>query len=129
MRFRVVPMVVSALVAGLVGCASADGEPAERAAARFYAAVRAHDGERTCALLTPEAAESLRTGGHTCAETVADLDLPGGRIRDAEVWGDEARVRLTGDTVFLHRFPRGWLVRGAGCRSRGDLPYKCEVSA
>jgi hypothetical protein len=37
-------------------------------------------------------------------------------------------VRLARDTVFLHRFPAGWLVRGVGCEPRKNLPYDCEVS-
>ncbi|MEU8380669.1 hypothetical protein, partial [Streptosporangium sp. NPDC048865] len=84
--------------------------------------------DRACALLAPEAALSLRTGDQSCETAIGALDLPGGRVLGTEVWGDEAQVRLSGDTVFLHRFPEGWRVRGAGCTSRGDLPYDCEVS-
>ncbi|GAA3018063.1 hypothetical protein [Streptosporangium longisporum] len=112
----------------LAGCASADEEPAREAARRFYDALQARQPERACALLVPEAAESLASGDRTCASTIAELDLPGGEVLDAEVWGDEARVRLARDTVFLHRLPTGWLVRGAGCAPRRDLPYDCEVS-
>ncbi|MFI6795026.1 hypothetical protein [Streptosporangium canum] len=129
MKTRTVLVVLGALAMGPAGCASSDRGPAEQAVTRFYTAVHDRHGDQACSLLTPEAAESLRTGGQTCAETVLGLDLPGGQVRDAEVWGDEAQVRLTRDTVFLHRFPQGWLVRGAGCRPRGDLPYRCEVEA
>ncbi|MBB2912050.1 hypothetical protein FHS43_003330 [Streptosporangium becharense] len=127
MKIRNGLVAVAALTASLTGCASADDVPAREAALRFYGAVEGGQGERACALLAPEAAESLRTGGETCAAAVAQLDLPGGEVLGVQVWGDEAQVRLTRDTVFLHRFPAGWLVRGAGCRSRGDLPYDCEV--
>ena len=41
--------------------------------------------------------------------------------------GDAAQVRFTGDTVFLLRFPDGWRIGAAGCTSRGDAPYDCEV--
>ncbi|MBB4917248.1 hypothetical protein [Streptosporangium saharense] len=120
-------MILFVLTLGLSGCATEGKVPAEQAVASFYAAVRAHDGERACALLAPEAADGLRTGGQDCAKAILDLDLPGGQVRESAVWGDEAQVRLTHDTVFLHRFPRGWLVRAAGCTPRGDLPYRCEV--
>ncbi|GAA3119993.1 hypothetical protein GCM10017600_37440 [Streptosporangium carneum] len=120
-------LVVSVLAVALSGCASEERSPAEQAVTRFYAAVHDRDGSRACSLLTPEAADGLSVGGQSCAKTVLELDLPGGQVREAAVWGDEAQVRLTRDTVFLHRFPRGWLVRGAGCRPRGDLPYRCEV--
>jgi hypothetical protein len=128
MKIRNMLGATMALAMCLTGCASTEGSAAQQAASRFYAALADQDGERACALLAPAAAESLQTGSRTCATAVDDLDLPGGQVLRAEVWGDEARVRLTRDTVFLHRFPEGWRVRGAGCTSRGDLPYDCEVS-
>ncbi|MFC6580216.1 hypothetical protein [Planomonospora parontospora] len=129
MRTRVILATAVALAAGAAsaGCASADREPARSAAESFYAAVTAGQGGRACALLAPEAAASLRSGGQGCEQAVLELDLPGGAPGGAEVWGDEALVRLARDTVFLHRFPQGWLVRAAGCRPRGALPYSCEV--
>ncbi|GGS90088.1 hypothetical protein GCM10010156_55650 [Planobispora rosea] len=111
----------------MTGCASAGHGAAGQAAESFHGAVAGGQGEQACALLTPRAAESLRSGGEECAQAVLSLNLSGGAIRRAEVWGDEAQVRLEHDTVFLHRFPQGWLVRGAGCQARGDLPYDCEV--
>ncbi|MEV4749297.1 hypothetical protein AB0K21_23200 [Streptosporangium sp. NPDC049248] len=129
MKVRSTMTVVPTLVACLTGCAATATAPAEQAARHFYLAVESGQGQRACSLLTPEAAESLSTGGQTCATAVLGLDLPGGRARDAQIWGDEAQVRLTGDTVFLHHFPQGWLVRGAGCRPRGERPYRCEVES
>ncbi|MEU4534110.1 hypothetical protein AB0G15_04485 [Streptosporangium sp. NPDC023825] len=130
MRLHDVSVVAAgaALLVCAAGCASAAAPSAQRAAQDFYAAVQGRQVERACALLAPEAAESLRTGDQRCETSLGGLDLPGGQVRDVEVWGDEARVRLSGDTVFLHRFPQGWRVRGAGCASRGVLPYDCEVS-
>ncbi|MGC5010078.1 hypothetical protein ACLQ2R_04880 [Streptosporangium sp. DT93] len=130
MRFHDVSAVAAGavLLACVAGCASAAAPPAARAAQDFYAAVQGRQVERACALLAPEAAESLRAGGQSCVTSIGGLDLPGGRVLVTEVWGDEARVRLSDDTVFLHRFPQGWRIRGAGCVPRGDLPYDCEVS-
>jgi hypothetical protein len=122
-------VAASALAACLTGCASAATQPVEQAARQFYANLEGHRGEQACALLAPEAAEGLRAGDQTCATAILQLDLPGGEVRGSEVWGDEAQVRLARDTVFLHRFPQGWLVRGAGCEPREDLPYECEVEA
>ncbi|GII03665.1 hypothetical protein Pta02_56730 [Planobispora takensis] len=116
-----------ALVTGLAGCASAEGDAAGQAAERFYSAISGGRGEQACALLTPRAAESVESGGETCAQAVTTLVMPGGEVRGAQVWGDDAQVRLARDTVFLHRFPQGWLVRAAGCRPHGELPYDCEV--
>ncbi|MFB9719240.1 hypothetical protein [Planobispora longispora] len=111
----------------MAGCASAEQGDAGQAAERFHSAVAGGQGEQACALLTPRAAESLQNGDQGCAQAVLSLNLSGGAIRQAEIWGDEAQVRLERDTVFLHRFPQGWLVRGAGCQARGDLPYDCGV--
>ncbi|MFI0417244.1 hypothetical protein [Spongiactinospora sp. 9N601] len=127
-----VPLIVcaTALVAAC-GCAAPAGAgPAQAAAARFLDAVRDGQGAAACALLAPEAAESLAEEEGGCASAVLRLGLPGGgTVRQVSVWGDEAQVRLTTDTVFLHRFARGWLVRGAGCRPDPPGPYDCEVEA
>ncbi|XVQ89797.1 hypothetical protein ACQP2K_21000 [Microbispora siamensis] len=53
--------------------------------------------------------------------------LRAGAVRGVDVWGDEARVRVDGDTLFLHRFPDGWRVRAAGCEPHPEQPYECEV--
>jgi hypothetical protein len=123
-------MLVAAAALGmcLTGCASTEEAAAGQAASRFYAALTSQNGEQACALLAPKAAESLQSGGQTCATAIGDLKLPGGQAVQVEVWGDEAQVRLARDTVFLHRFPAGWLVRGVGCEPRKNLPYDCEVS-
>ena len=128
MKIQRMPVVTAALAMCLTGCASTEGIAVEQAANRFSTALADRNWEQACALLAPVAAESLQAGGRTCAAAIRDLDLPGGRVLRAEVWGDEAQVRLARDTVFLHRFPAGWLVRGAGCEPRENRPYDCEVS-
>jgi hypothetical protein len=42
-------------------------------------------------------------------------------------WGDEAQARSTADTLFLHDFPDGWRVTGAGCHPRNEQVYDCTV--
>ncbi|MGW4468768.1 hypothetical protein ACWENQ_03740 [Nonomuraea sp. NPDC004354] len=124
-------VVVLALLVPLAvaGCAADTGAPA-RTAERFVAAVTARQGEAACALLAARAAQKLPDKGQTCAQALVELGLREGPVVSAVVWGDEAQVRTTGDTIFLHRFGGGWRVRAAGCTPRGDdLPYDCEVES
>ncbi|GAA0407299.1 hypothetical protein GCM10009530_69430 [Microbispora corallina] len=109
----------------VTGCASAGGDPAARTAARFLSAAAQGRGQQACDLLTPRAAESV----DDCATEILSMGLRAGAVGDTQVYGDEAQVRVGGDTVFLHRFPGGWRVRAAGCRPRSGQPYECEVEA
>lgn len=117
--------VVVCLALTVAGCASAQNDPATATAQRFLSAAGQGQGAQACGLLAPEAARSL----DDCEKEIVSMGLRAGAIRGAEVWGDEAQVRLDGDTLFLHRFPDGWRVRAAGCRPRQDMPYECEVEA
>jgi hypothetical protein len=119
---------LAAVAAGLAvaGCSAAGDVAARDAAGRFAAAVAEHDGATACALLTDEARSSAETFGRDCAAQLATLPDPGG-VQEVEVWTDAAQARLDDDTLFLLRFPDGWRVSAAGCTSRGDAPYDCEV--
>lgn len=98
-------------------------------AREWLAAAGAGDATALCRLLTPAAQASVATGGDTCEQAVADLDLPGGgSVGRVEMWSDEAQVRTGEDTLFLVRLTRGWRVNGAGCQPQADLPYDCEVA-
>ncbi len=44
-----------------------------------------------------------------------------------EIWGGEAQVRLSGDTVFLTETSAGWRVVAAACEAQLEAPYDCEV--
>jgi hypothetical protein len=57
------------------------------------------------------------------------LKLVGGTIRAVRVWGEQAQVLLSGDTVFLTRVREGWKVTAAGCRRQAKGPYDCDVEA
>lgn len=83
--------VGAALLACVAGCASTAVPPAERAAQDFYAAVRDRQMERACALLVPEASESLRTGNQRCETSIGGLGLPA----PARLPGVQARRRPT----------------------------------
>ena len=79
-------------------------------------------------MLARKTADKLPDPGQTCADALRELRLgPGGRVTEVSVWGQEAQVRLAGDTLFLHRFTDGWRIKAAGCEPVRDLPYDCEV--
>ncbi|GAA3213202.1 hypothetical protein [Nonomuraea helvata] len=121
--FIVVPVIALAATA----CAPDSAAPAQ-AAERFHAAVSAHREDAACAMLTRKTAESLPNPGQTCADALLEAKLgPGGPVTSVSVWGEDAQVRLAGDTLFLHEFSDGWRVKAAGCEPVRDLPYKCEV--
>jgi hypothetical protein len=48
-------------------------------------------------------------------------------VVESSVWGDEAQVRLSDDTLFLTHTSAGWKVVAAGCTPNGDLPYECRL--
>ncbi|MER7366541.1 hypothetical protein [Nonomuraea wenchangensis] len=123
----VAPASGVALALALAGCAPDAAAPA-RAAERFHAELAADRDDAACALLAPKTADRLPDPGQTCADALRELKLGhGGPVTEVRVWGDNAQVRLAGDTLFLHRFGDGWRVRAAGCEPVRDLPYDCEV--
>ncbi|MBB5085303.1 hypothetical protein HNR40_010817 [Nonomuraea endophytica] len=127
-RTGAVRLLTVTLILGATGCSSAAQKPRALAAAEgFYTAIRAGRAEQACSLLSPRAREGQESAGETCASSIVDLRLPGGRSLETQVWGDEAQVRLSADTVFLHRYANGWLVRAAGCAAREARPYRCEI--
>ncbi|WP_327584256.1 hypothetical protein OHA25_52035 [Nonomuraea sp. NBC_00507] len=115
------------LAVALTGCAVDTVSPA-RVAERFHALITAGQDEAACGMLARKTADKLPRRGQSCADALRELRLgPGGVVVSVSVWGDEAQVRLAGDTIFLHRYSDGWRVRAAGCEPVPDLPYDCEV--
>lgn len=120
-------LAVLMLVLAGTACAVDTASPA-RAAERFHAAISAHQEEAACGLLARKTADRLPDPGQTCADALRGLRFgPAGQVTEVSVWGEDAQVRLAGDTLFLHRFTDGWRVKAAGCRPVRDLPYECEV--
>ncbi|HWD02027.1 MAG TPA: hypothetical protein VG674_06165 [Amycolatopsis sp.] len=103
--------VVIALL-GVAGCDSANNATVRDVAQRFIEAP-------TCALLAPRARDSA-----TCSSLPP---LPRAPVGSVSSWGDEAQARTDRDVLFLHEFPSGWLITGAGCRPRNDQVYDCAV--
>lgn len=98
-------------------------------AQEFHALLAAGDGETACGLLTSAAVEALEGDKPgSCAESLAELKLnPSSTVTDSRAFGRNAQVQLDGDTVFLTVSGNTWKVTAAGCTSRGERPYDCEV--
>jgi hypothetical protein len=113
-----------AAAALLAGCAGMERPDVERVATDFATGA---PGVR-CALLAPAALAALESDESApCTATVGRLAPPGGQVQQTEVWGDEAQVRMTGDTLFLTHTGAGWKVIAAGCTPNADLPYECRL--
>ena len=130
-RFSLI-VVVPAVLLAAAGCGDGGRRTAaSNTASAMLRAVAEGDGSGACALLAPDTADAVAQAQETsCADGVLREDLPApGAERHADVYGQWARVRLDGDTVFLAVFPGGWRVVAAGCRPDGsDRPYDCTVS-
>ena len=117
-------MVVGAVL--LTGCASASEPEVERVATTFEDP-SGDPGER-CDLLAPATRTALeKSGSAPCAEALEGVPLEGGTVRSVEIWGGNAQVQLTGDTVFLTETTAGWRITSAACTPRAEAPYDCEV--
>ncbi|MFI9009305.1 hypothetical protein ACIGNX_18955 [Actinosynnema sp. NPDC053489] len=106
------------VVLALGGCGAGSEDLVRGTAEEFTAAVASGEHDRACELLTERAREGVEC---------SSLDVPGGAVRTVEVWGDAAQVRTSDDVLFLREPAAGWRVSGAGCRSREERPYECEV--
>jgi hypothetical protein len=128
---RSLPLALAALAvaAGLVGCtAGTERSEVQQVAVDFVTAIEDGNGQVACGLLTTEAEESVSGATEVSCETaVLNIDESGSDVQHIQVWGDAAQVKLGSDTVFLQRLPAGWQVRAAGCQSRPDAAYNCDV--
>jgi hypothetical protein len=122
--------VAALLVLG--GCGSQRQASALSATRQFYTALARGDGAAACARLAPDTRHELEQSAHgqDCAQAIVGERLPDpGPVRSVAVYGDQALMRLSGDSVFLAAFSAGWRVVAAGCRSRGeDRPYDCLLA-
>jgi hypothetical protein len=110
----------------LAGCASAQEPEVTRVATAFENP--SGNPEARCDLLAPATLKAFeKDQTSSCSDAVAQLSLDGGTVTKVEVWGGDAQVRMTGDTVFLTETDAGWRVTAASCTSQGEAPYDCEV--
>jgi hypothetical protein len=127
---RTVLLVVAAVLA-VSGCAprERDERTATNIALRFYAAVAAADGATACGLLTEPAQNEIeKSSSSPCDQGILDEELSDpGQPRRAEVYGDEARLELDGDTVFLSHEADGWRIAAAGCQPVPGEPDDCTI--
>jgi hypothetical protein len=125
-------VVVSGLSPVLLGGCSGQGNAevgnAEAAAATFSRDV-AGATDRACGLLAPQTLKELEDTEGPCPTTLPEqLQAAPGEVSSAEVYGKDAIVRLSSDTIFLARYREGWRVTAAGCdRPEVGRPYDCKV--
>jgi hypothetical protein len=108
------------------GCGSLGADEVEKVAVAFDDP--AGDAGSRCDLLAPGTLAALeKDQSASCTDAIQELPLKGGQVTAVQVWGGEAQVRLSGDTLFLTETPAGWRVVAAGCTANGDAPYDCQV--
>ncbi|MFE7113375.1 hypothetical protein ACFU98_44980 [Streptomyces sp. NPDC057575] len=95
----------------------------------FERAIGSGDAAAACAALAPESRnEVAESGKSVCADAIPEARLPaGGPVRTVDVYGQQARVVLASDTLFLSQFADGWKIVAAGCQPRTGHPYQCSV--
>ena len=110
----------------LTGCASTQEPEVKRVATAFEDA--SGDPEARCDLLAPATLKAFeKDQTSSCSDAVAQLSLDGGTVTSVEIWGFDAQVRMSGDTVFLTQTHAGWRITAASCQPQGEAPYDCEV--
>jgi hypothetical protein len=121
-------LLVAAVAVVSAACADVQQPEVERVASAV--ALAGNDTTIRCALLAPAAVAALEHDESApCVQALGQLPLSGGRVVSSAVWGDNAQVRLTDDTLFLTRIDAGWKFVAAGCRAQEDAPYLCRVEA
>ncbi len=123
-----VAATAAALWATGCGSVAAEREAPSAAALSFYADLADGAAVRACGELLPETRHQLEESrGAPCTQALAALQLKAGAVRVVDVYGDEGRVVLDGDTAFLSKFDNHWRIVAAGCTERQKLPYDCQL--
>jgi hypothetical protein len=114
------------VAAALASCSSLSTSEVRDVAAAFSAG----DPAARCAVLAAGTLQTLeREEQQPCVEAVGQLPLGSGAVVSVEVWGEDALVHLTDDTLFLTLTPSGWQVSAGGCQPQPDAPYVCQLEA
>ncbi|MGO4340983.1 hypothetical protein [Pedococcus sp. 2YAF34] len=115
------------VLAGCVGQGNVENHNAGSAALAFASSAKASPAT-ACDLLAPETRKELESTDGPCDSSLPlQVGPAGGIVRQVQVYGKDAIVHLSTDTVFLARFRDGWRVTAAACTSRGDRPYDCKI--
>ncbi len=126
-----IALAVGGTLVALTGCSSSQAAGVSAAAEGFYSALAENDGTEACALLSASARTALeQSAGQACPEAILGEDLPEpGGLDAPRVYGTMAIVTAAGDTMFLSRFPQGWLVTGVGCEPTDQADrYDCTLA-
>ena len=120
-------LVLGCAVGGLLaGCSSMQQPEVEQVATAFEDP--SADPETRCELLAPATLAALEEEESApCADVIEELPLEGGEVESVQIWGGDAQVRLSGDTLFLTETRSGWRVTAAACTPHEQAPYDCEV--
>lgn len=126
-RRRAVLAVIAGACVALTGCSSMQRSEVEQVATAFEDP--GTDSQTRCDLLAPATLVAFEQDeSAACAEAMAEVPLGGGgEIESVEIWGGDAQVRSSSDTLFLTETRAGWRVTAAACVSRAEAPYECEV--
>lgn len=113
---------------GCAGQGSAEDGNAEKAAVEFSRSIDASTAV-ACGLLAPQTLKELEAAEGACADALpSEVQSASGPAASTEVYGKDAVVHLSTDTIFLARFRQGWRVTAAGCtRQQDGRPYDCKV--
>jgi hypothetical protein len=124
-RHRVVPLAGALVaVAGvLAGCANASEDDVRAVAAVFAAG----GPQQRCDLLAAATLTALDADGQPCAAAIAALPLGSGAVSSVQVWGADALVHLSDDTLFLTLAGTGWRVSAGACTPAVEGPYQCRM--
>jgi N-methylhydantoinase A/oxoprolinase/acetone carboxylase beta subunit len=135
-RRRVALLVPVLAVVVVPGCGVGDDRAAARETTeRFYAAIRADEGQAACAELSEDTVKQLESqSGQSCADVVTRLSYEGGGIERVQVYATNAKVDLTsGESAFLSPDQGEWKLSAIGCRPEEgkprDRPLDCEAEA
>jgi hypothetical protein len=113
--------------AGVVaGCSSLSAPDVRDVAAAFAAG----DPAARCAMTAASTVQTLeREEQQPCVDAVAQLPLGTGPVVSVDVWGEDALVHLTDDTLFLTLSRSGWQISAGACEPQPDAPYVCQLEA
>jgi hypothetical protein len=122
-------VALSLAAAGLTACGSGSARDAAAAAARsFVLSVEHKHGGQACRMLTSDARSAVVGATNSaCAKVIVGVTESGADIRETQVWGDAAQVRIGADVVFLRDTGGRWRISGAGCTPAPSGPYECEA--
>ena len=116
-------------------CATGQREVDSRdAATAFVDAMGGGDTAAACALLSTDTRDAVEhSEQQPCAKALESVDISGGGITGATVWGDRAQARSSSGTLFLVELDAGWRITAAGCTrsggDNGDDTYDCLLAA